>query len=117
MPIDSLLTLPCTITRAAWDNVTVDEFGNPTLTTTSSSTVCELQQTRRDETTALGQLGEETWTLFLPADTDIGLADTVLADGHTYELFGPPWPVRHPRTGVESHIECTVRRTAGTGEG
>lgn len=114
MPISDLLTLPCTITRRTIPNpATVDADGNAVVAESTATTVCELQQQRRDEDSDRGEVGAETWLLILPAGTAIGLADSVTADGHNYEVTGKPWPSRNPRTGIAHHIEATVKRAGG----
>lgn len=112
MPAD-LLTLTCTITgRAA--QVAVDEYGDETFTETVTAAVCELQQRQRSETGAAGEVSASEWLLILPAGTSIDTGDTVTIDSVDYEVTGEPWAARNPRTTAESHIECTLRRTAGT---
>jgi hypothetical protein len=76
-------------------------------------TVCELQQARRDEQEDSGEVSRDTWTVFFQADEDVETGDAVVVDGQTFELIGDPWQARNPRTGTESHIEATARRTAG----
>lgn len=76
----------------------------------------ELQQARRDEPAAAGELSDTRWVLFLPAGTDVATGDAVIADGQLYELVGDPWQARNPRTQQPSHIECSVRRTGQSGD-
>lgn len=111
--LSQLINTPCTILSRT-DGGGQDDYGNETDTTTEVETVCELQQTRRDEPDAQGELSDTTWQLFLPASTEISTGDSVMVDGVVYELVGAPWPARNPRTRTVSHVEATVRRTAGS---
>ena len=115
MTLATLLNRACTITSRTFDG-SVDDYGDETATETSVSTVCELQQQRRDETGDPATRAASTWALFLPAGTTIGPADTVTIDGDDYELVGEAWPARNPRTQTVSHIEATVRRVTGAQE-
>lgn len=112
--LSTLLNLPCTILRRTSSGE--DAYGNTEKTDVAVETLCELQQTSRDEPDGQGELGVTTWLLVLPAGTIVETGDAVVVDGHTYELVGPPWHARNPRTGLASHIEATVKRTVGTSE-
>lgn len=113
MTLAALLTLDATITHRTPAGTT-DAFGDEETTETTTSTVCELQQRQRTEQTSGGELSDTQWLLILPAGTTIATGDTVTIDGADYEIHGEPWTVRNPRTGVDSHIEATVRRVTGT---
>lgn len=112
MSIAGLLTIDCTITSRTFDG-TLDAYGDEIADETIVSTVCELQQRQRSETSDPGELAASTWLLILPAGTDVRAGDTVTVAGDDYELIGEPWEARNPRTAATSHIECTVRRTVG----
>lgn len=90
-----------------------DDYGNEIPAETSEETVCELQQRSREEQPDQGELGDSLWLLVLPAATEIDTGDAVVVDGYRFELVGPPWTVRNPRTRTVSHVEATVRRAAG----
>lgn len=113
----ALLTRPVTIIhRTAGAGAGADEYGNPIPAETTVQTVCELQQTERaavNEPAGRGELSDTHWLLILPAGTQIDTSDAIIADSRRFELIGDPWPVRNPRTGSESHVQATVRRTAG----
>jgi hypothetical protein len=114
MLIGRLLTRPCVITSRT-DSGEVNDYGDPVPTDAEVNTTCELQkQLRRasEEPAGHGEFSDTLWELFLPAGTEIGTGDVVTVDGLAYEMVGAPWPVRHPRTGQETHVEATVRRTA-----
>lgn len=116
--LSTLLNRSCTIKRRS-ESGTIDVAGDPVITTTDVSTVCELQQLPRraeGEPGTQGEMSDSQWLLILPAATLIDTGDAVVVDGKTYEMFGEPWHARNPRTGVESHVECTLRRTAGAGD-
>lgn len=119
MPISTLLTRQCTITRRSASATLIDESGDAVITTSTVTTVCELQQSPRHadaEPATQGEFSDTQWLLVLPAGTVIDTGDKVTVGGQAFEMYGAPWPARNPRTGVESHVECTVRRTAGAGD-
>lgn len=117
MSLAALLNRPITVIRRSTSGST-DDFGNDQPTESLIQTVGELQQRRRDEPDAEGELSDTQWTLFLPAGTDIATGDAIVCDGLIYELVGDPWDVRNPRLQAQSHIECTLRRTtSSTDEG
>lgn len=109
--LSQLLNFPVTITRRS-SSGTQDDYGSDLDTETVVETVGELQQQRRTED-PLAEVSDTTWLLILPAGTDIRTGDSVEADGQTFEMVGDPWPVRHPWTRAESHVEATLRRVAG----
>jgi hypothetical protein len=108
--IAQLLNRPCTITHRQ-DGDERDEYGNALDGEMTTTTVCELQQRQRSETT--DEIAASTWALYLPAGTAIDTGDAVEIEGVSYEVDGEPWAVRSPITKGVSHIEATVRRTAG----
>lgn len=119
MNAQRLMTLEATITRRTMPaDPDVDEYGNPIPTETTITVACELQQASRSEQTvdANWQIGD--WNLYLaPTDSDgneteLDGSDTVTVDGVPYEVVGPPWPARNPRTGVLSHIEARLRKVS-----
>lgn len=112
MPLSQLLNTPVMIISRS-PSGDKDEYGNETDAETTIATVGELQQRRRNEPAAEGEVSDAQWDLFLPAGTQIDTGDAVQVDGIEYELVGAPWEARNPRTQTVSHIEATVRRTAG----
>ena len=108
-----LLTQTCTIVNRAAE-VSVDEYGDETFTETATVTVCELQQRQRSEHGTAGEVSASEWLLILPAGTAIDTGDTVTVGDVDYEVTGEPWAARNPRLAAASHVECTLRRTAGT---
>jgi hypothetical protein len=117
--LSMLLNRPCTITRRSASSTQIDASGDAVISTSTVTTVCELQQSPRHadaEPANEGELSDTQWLLVLPAGTVIDTGDKVTVDGQAFEMYGAPWPARNPRTGVASHVECTVRRTAGAGD-
>lgn len=111
MNVDHLLTSSATITTVT-DTGSADAFGDPTHVTTTTTFACWLSQSQRSESTANANTQQETWTLYLEAAAaTVDGYDRVTVDGVTYELDGPPWPARNPRTRLISHVECTLRRS------
>lgn len=115
MTLTALLNRPLTLIRRS-DEGAVDVYGNPEPTETLVPVVGELQQVRRDEPGDAGESSDTKWMLFLPAGTDVTTGDAVVCDGAVYEVVGDPWEARNPRTGVASHIEASVRRTASASD-
>lgn len=115
--LSQLINRPCTITRRG-ESGEQDDYGNEEPSVAQVDTVCDIQQVRRTELDD-AEVSDTTWLLFLPPDTAIDTGDQVTIDdtGETFEMAGDPWPVRNPRTGVESHVEATVRRVAGDFDG
>lgn len=108
--LSTLISRPCTITRRS-SSGDLDDYGNETTTEDVVETVCELQQRQRSEPGDQAEFSDTNWVLFLLPDEAIDTSDVVTVDGHVFEMVGDPWVVRNPRTGVDSHIEATVRRT------
>lgn len=115
-----LMTRTATITHVEPDEDNPDAYGNPGELTETTTALCELQQIVRTENTVDANTQTGDWALFLaPTGEDDGGytvpvvlegADHVEIDGTRYELIGPPWPVRNPRTGLTTHIEARVRQ-------
>lgn len=113
MPITTLLNRVCTLVYRTEDG-TPDAFGNPTIDIVSLQSVCELQQRQRDDRTVAGEVTTTSWAVYLPAATDLDDLAAVIVDGYVYELDGPPWAARNPRTQTVSHVEATAVRAAGS---
>jgi len=105
-----LMTNTATITHVAANPASPDEYGNPGESTTTTTALCELQQKERDEEQTDSHVQGETWNLYLVPTATIDGGDRVEVDDVTYEVIGPPWRARHPRSGEITHIEATVRR-------
>lgn len=90
-----------------------DEYNDDTYTDgTPVETVGWMHQTQRSESTAAGQVDEQTWALYLPPDTIVKSLDKVAVDGDDFEVIGPPWPANNPRLHRVTHIEATLRRVS-----
>lgn len=113
MSLTDLLNRSCTIISRTSDGTT-DEFGNDIPGETLTLTVGELQQRSRDEPAMAGEITASEWLLVLPAGIGIRTGDVVEVDNGRYEVTGSPWHARNPRTQLESHVEATLRQTAGT---
>ena len=112
MNVEHLLTSTAVVTFTTADPDVLDDFGDPTTTTTSRSFRCWLSQIHRAEATSNQDVQQETWVLYLDATAaDVDGFDRVTVDGKTYDVAGPPWPAINPRTRQLTHVECTVRRT------
>lgn len=114
--LTDLLNLPVTLVQRD-ESGDADERGNDIPTETLVETVGELQQRRRREPDDAGELSDADWLLILPADTTIRTGDGVIANGQHFEVVGDPWLARNPRTRAASHVEATLRRTAGAEDG
>lgn len=112
MTITALINQPCTLVHRA-DSGTQDDYGNETVAESTRSTVCSIQQTRRSEPGDQGEVSDTTWMVFLLPDESLHTGDQVIVSTETYEVTGDPWRAFNPRTGSVSHVEATVRRTAG----
>lgn len=110
MTLSSLMNLSCTVLSRT-TSANTDAYGDEIRTETAVVTVCELQQVTSGE--APNEVATTTYRLFLPADTVIDQDDSVVIDGHHYEVTGQPNLHRNPRTGSDSHIEVEIRRSSG----
>jgi hypothetical protein len=108
--LSTLMNQTCTIIRRT-TSVDRDEYGDEIRDETAVATTCEIQQAVSSE--AGDEVASTTYRVFLPATTVIDQDDSIVVDGHTYELLGNPDLVRNPQTKSDSHIEVDVRRTAG----
>lgn len=113
MSIASLINRPCTLfhrtgrTTINRDGDEVPEFG-------AIDTVCELQQQRTAENAE--EIADARWVaFFLPGET-VSSGDRLGVDGDVFEVEGDPWNARNPRTRQASHVEATLRRTAGAAD-
>lgn len=114
MSIATLVNRSCTLLQRS--EGAEDDYGNPIKVDTSVETVVELQQRRSDEPDDQGELSDETWVAYFLPTESVNSGDGLVVDGETYEVVGDPWLARNPRTQAASHIEATLRRTAGPGD-
>lgn len=108
--LSQLVNRPCTILRRVASG-SDDGYGNEVQTDDTVETVVELQQMRRDEHD--DAVGDADWTAFFLPGEDVQSGDAIVVDGFKYEVVGDPAAWRNPRSQTESHVEATLRRTAG----
>jgi hypothetical protein len=111
---DRLFPSSITVHRVTQDGPP-DEMGDPTeetVDTTYARAGSVWQVQRRDETGNTDVQYEE-WKGALRRDLVDVVAggDRITVEGETFELEGPPWPARNPRTGRIEFLEVTLRRT------
>lgn len=110
-----LLSQPVTVI-AVTQTGDPDEMGDPTEETTSTTYARAgyVWQSSRDDRTANANTQVEEWRGVLHRKL-LGLVDgtdRLVVEGYTFELDGPPWPARNPRTGRIEFLEVTLRRTS-----
>lgn len=108
--LSALMNQDCTVIRRTTSSDR-DEYGDEIRDETAVATTCEIQQASSNE--AGDEVASTVYRVFLPAATVIDQDDSIVVDGHTYELIEQPDVVRNPRTKADSHIEVQVRRSAG----
>lgn len=117
MTVATLMNRPCTITLRS-TGTTEDDYGNLIDDEEFVDTVCEIQQKTRDEPEALGETSVTLWDAFFPAGTVTDTAASVDVEGlGVFEFVGDSWPVRNPRTQIESHVQATVKRVGPSEDG
>lgn len=90
---------------------TRDKYGDQEFSETSTTVRGYVEQRQRSEQGADDAVERTEWLLMVPADTSIDADARVEVDGVQFEVVGPPWPVRNPRTRVTSHLEATLVAT------
>ena len=92
-----------------------DEMGDPTevVVSTTYARAASVWQTSRSDRTANTDLQVEEWRGALRRDLAglVSGSDRLEVEGQTFEMEGPPWPARNPRTGAIELLEVTLRRT------
>lgn len=114
MSANRMMRTPCTLLRE--EKTGVDEHGDAIYEPAEVETVCALQQQRRSETEDGGEISDTVWKLFLPYGTEIGIGDAIVVNGRRYELVGESWDAAEGSRSMW-HVEASVERTSGTGEG
>lgn len=114
--LTQLINRECQVIRRS-ESGTTDDYGNALDTEDVVDTQWEVQQRVRDEHD--NAVADTDWIAFFHPGEDIDSGDAIVdgPTGHRFEVVGQPWPVRNPRTQVESHVEAGVRRTAGSEDG
>lgn len=105
MSYSSLLPQTCSV--SLFTAGVVDAEGNPTATSTSVTYPCRLQRRDAGEETAGLPSERSSWLLFLPDDATVDGGATVIVDGVTYEVDGPPERVYGARS--VHHVEARLR--------
>lgn len=92
-----------------------DEMGDPTeeVVSTTYARAGSVWQVQRSDETANTDVQYEEWRGALRRDLEglVDGTDRIEVEGVTFELEGPPWPARNPRTGRIELLEVTLRRT------
>ena len=105
-PIHRLMVIPCQVHHS--DPGVVDEYGDhPIAVETTTDAVCYMWQSTRGEA---DEVEHERWQIVFKPGTEVDANDSVTVRGVLFQVHGNPWPVVHPVTGFETHIEATVRR-------
>jgi hypothetical protein len=109
--VSGLIRVPCTVHHINADGG-ADEYGNPTVGETVTDERCWLaQQVRNEPATDNVLLEAERWAMYFESSVVLDASDRVDVLGETYEVVGPPWPVRDPLfPNRVDHIEATVER-------
>jgi hypothetical protein len=105
-PVETLLKIDCQVNHS--DPGPADEYGDhPLATITTTNERCWMAQSARAE----DELVEtERWLVYLPPEVVIDANDSVVVGTETYYVFGVPWRVIDPVTGIRSHIEAVMER-------
>lgn len=109
MPASNLINLDGVLTKVTQDGA-ADPYNTPTATTTTAAVKCWYQQTSSSENTADTNQQTQTHDLFFRAGTDVTGFDSLAVDGFTFQILGPPWPAKNPRTQIVSHVEARGRQ-------
>lgn len=110
MSLTSLINRPATL-RHRTGGTRRDRDGNRVPEVVEVETVCELQQRQRREDA--DEVSDARWVAFFLPGEIVGTGDELIVDGVSFQVEGDPWPARSPRSRTLSHIEATLRRTAG----
>lgn len=112
MDIGRLLNLDATLTTVTAD--TVDVYGDPTDSPTSTAVKCWIDRrgTQRDADELVGDADWqiELLDLYLPPGTAATGRDRLTVRGVEYEIIGPPHEHIHPVTGQPVYVEARIRR-------
>lgn len=120
-----LMQTPIVLEHRRATGVAEDDMGDPIPVVTYTATKGWIWQDQRREQTTGTAVDFEQWRGALPADV-IGAirSNDVLHEGATltdegelvagtavFEVYGPPYEARNPRTGGRPFVEVTLRRT------
>lgn len=109
---ERLFSSTITVHRVTQDGP-ADEMGDPTeeVVSTEYPRAGSVWQVQRSDETANTDVQYEEWRGALRRDLVVDGTDRITVEGITFELEGPPWPARNPRTGRVELLEVTLRRT------
>lgn len=113
MSIATLLNRPCVITRRSSAGGEIDDYGGEKPGEQTVQTVCQIQQIRRAEPGADGEMSITDWVGFFPTGTALRTADMVTTDDGDYEVVGDPWQAMEGSPSVW-HVEATLRKVSGS---
>ena len=102
-----------------------DAMGDPTETATYSSFRGYVWQTQTSEQTGGGQIETESWELVLHASAagilaagdkitengELVAGELVAGSGESFDVAGPPWNARNPRTGRIEYVHARLVRS------
>jgi hypothetical protein len=113
--VTRLLSLTGTVV-AVTDTGEPDEYGDPTTETTEATVAYWMTRRGGASNQAEKVGGDGDWQdgefqLYLPPDTTITGRDRFRdCDGVTYEVAGPTFTHRNPRTTTAAYVSATLRR-------
>ena len=103
-----LLTRPCTLVRRVPSDP--DVYGDPTWSEAHTDTLCYAEQSVASEPSDPHYQADE-WRVLLDSTAVVDGLDAVVIDGLRFEVIGPPWMAKDPRTNADHHVELRARRT------
>jgi hypothetical protein len=112
MNVARLLKVDATVTSVSLTG-TEDEFGDPTEETSTAIYKAWAWQTSRSDETVGTDVQSQKWRIALHRSAEglVDGGDRITYEGTEYEVDGPPWIARNPRTGRVEYIEATMRRS------
>lgn len=113
MDLSRLLRQTITVEHVTADGPP-DGMGDPTEEVTTSSFLGWLWQTTvPTDSTANTSVSTEQWEVALDrsAAGQLDAGDTIVADGLRFDVDGPPWSARNPRTQVVEYVHARLVRS------
>lgn len=111
---ERLLSSSITVHRVTQDGPP-DEMGDPTEETVSTTydRAGSVWQVQRSDETGNTDVQVEEWRGVLRRDLagTVDGGDRITVEGIEFQIEGPPWPARNPRTTRIEFLEVTLRRT------
>jgi hypothetical protein len=103
-----LLTRPCVLIARAPG--AVDSYGDASWVETRTNAYCYAEQIVGTEPGDPNYQADDLRVL-LDASAVVDGLDAIEIDGDRYELVGPPWMAKDPRTNADHHLEMRTRWT------